>query len=130
MQGKDFTTYLLVIASVIVLLIIAGAVIFALRKKLFSDEESADGAAVGVLETMREMWTRGEISEDEFRTAQAAIVAKASGSRSKPASPSRPQTPVTRAGELRARPGYDLTGEPLPRSTTRHPPRREPPTGQ
>lgn len=128
MQGKDLTPFLTVIGAVILLVIAAGIVILVLRRKLFAGDDNAEVGAGGVLETMRDMWRRGEITEDEYRAAQAAIVAKTTGGAPKPVNPSRPQTRHAPPAELRAKPGFDLTGAPLPPSGGENPPRRDPPS--
>lgn len=57
------------------------------------------------------MRDRGEISEEEYDQTRRTIAARAAGRE-----PPEPPSPVDWAGESGrvARPGYDLTGEPLP----------------
>lgn len=120
--GQIPTPYLVTIGVLIAVVVLAGVVLMVLRAKLNADDEAGDLGAGGMLETMRGMRDRGEISEEEYRTAQAALVAKASGERGENSgadqggsqAPARARTRPPAAGELRAEPGYDLTGEPLP----------------
>lgn len=119
MDGKDLTPYIITIGIVIVLVMAAGIFLFVLRGRLLEDEEAGDAGTGGILESMRGMRDRGEISEEEYRTAQVAIVAKASaekpagGETPKP-KPAKNQTVNGKLGDLRAAPGFDLTGERLP----------------
>lgn len=121
-SGQDITPYAITIGVLIVVVIGAGIGLLVLRAKLNSADDTEDAGTGGMLETMRVMRDRGEISEAEYRTAQAALVAKASRERGEQSGadpgggkpPSRDRTHPTAPGELRAKPGYDLTGEPLP----------------
>lgn len=116
MQGNDLTEYLITIGLMIILVIGLGIGIFMLRGRLFGSDERADADAGGMLETMRRMRDRGEIPEEEYRAAQAAMVARAAAARDQARGhPATDRTPAPAPGELRARPGFDLTGAPLPR---------------
>ncbi len=77
-------------------------------------DSGAPGASVGFdLRALREMRDRGEISESEYEAARAEIIGALSGAKPPAPPPTRDATPGT--GEtLRAEPGFDLTGEPLP----------------
>lgn len=114
MQGKDLTVYFVTIGVMILVVMGLGVAIYVLRGRLFGDSGSTGTDAGTVLETLRAMRDRGEMPEDEYRAAQAALVAKAAAVR-KPAAPVR-QTKPPPPGERRAQPGFDLTGAPLPRS--------------
>lgn len=120
MDGKELLPYVLTVSVMIVLVMIAGVVLYLVRGRLFGREAPSDMDRGGVLETMRAMRDRGEISEEEYRTTQAALVAKAAGGGaggstvSKSGGPTKVQTGAVRPDELRAEPGFDLTGDPLP----------------
>ena len=126
-QGqKSLAPYLIAVGILIVIVVLAGLALMVIRGRLYGGDDQADLAAGGVLETMRAMRDRGEISEEEYRTAQAAIVAKAASAKvaekdensdtdlPAKAPPVRAQTRAPLPGEIRAKPGFDLTGEPLP----------------
>ena len=118
MDGTNLTTMIL-IAAVIVLVMIAGIILYLMRDRLLGNESEEMSGSGGILEAMRGMRDRGEISEEEYRTAQAAIVAKASakktdGQETEKPKPVKIQTTDGKVGELRAAPGFDLTGERLP----------------
>jgi hypothetical protein len=120
--GQNLTPYIITVGVLIVVVIVAGLVLVALRARLNGADEQGEMGAGGMLETMRAMRDRGEISEEEYRTAQAALVARAGRERGENSGadqaggpgPARARTRAPSPGELVARPGYDLTGEPLP----------------
>lgn len=120
MEGKELLPFVLTVGAMIVAVTIAGIVLFVIRGRLFSREGSGDVDPGGVLETMRAMRDRGEVSEEEYRTAQASLVAKATASTTgavgvgKESGPARNRTGPGGSAELRAKPGFDLTGERLP----------------
>jgi hypothetical protein len=115
MQGKDLTVYFVTIGVMILLVMGLGIVVYVLRGRLFGDAASGDADPGSVLETLRAMRDRGEMPEEEYRAAQAALVAKAAAARPpRPPTAARPTKPPS-PGERRAPPGFDLTGAPLPR---------------
>jgi hypothetical protein len=115
MQGRDLTEYLLMVGVMIVLVVGVGIGVFILRSRLFGADPGSEAGAGGMLETMRRMRDRGEIPEEEYRAAQAAIVGKVKSPPPLGSSPAGARTPSSALGELRAKPGFDLTGAPLPR---------------
>lgn len=83
-----------------------------IRKRALSadDEESTEGLTLGAL---REMHARGDLDDEEYERARAAILARAGVDPDK----ARPiDDGPDRAGGFarRADPGVDLTGAPLP----------------
>ena len=93
----------------VVLAVIGTVVIVYLRRKLFADDESAQ--PTGMMSELRAMRDRGEISEDEYERTRAVMVAKATGK--------DPETvrldAIRKSGGKVAQPGFDLTGQPLPK---------------
>ena len=65
------------------------------------------------LEEMRRLRDSGQMSREEFDAARAAIIGRVSG-RAPASAPTR--APSGDAGVRVARPGFDLTGRPLPGS--------------
>lgn len=119
MDGKDLLPFIITVGVMIVLVVGAGIALYLVRGRLFGSERQDPAETGGILETMRAMRDRGEISEEEYRTAQASLVGKTGKMKDLPArapDPTKGRTPPPRPpeGELRAPPGYDLTGEPLP----------------
>lgn len=120
--GQDLTPYFIAIGVLIVVVVIAGIGLLVLRSRLHETDGGGGSGAGGMLETLRAMRDRGEMSEEEYRSAQAALVAKASAEKGEnhgadlgsAEAPARARTRPPMPGELRAPPGYDLTGEPLP----------------
>ncbi len=78
-----------------------------IRKRILSDAEtSREGLTLGALRTMH---NRGELTDDEFEAARAAIVSQAG------LDPDKARSVAHGSGfALKAGPGVDLTGAPLP----------------
>lgn len=95
------------LAVMLVVVVVGAIVILALRRRLQgTDEGESEGLDLGVLRRMR---AEGRLTDEEYEAARAAIVARHGVSEAGPTvSPLDPRT-------VRARPGVDLTGEPLPR---------------
>jgi hypothetical protein len=104
-----------IVAWVIVLMLAAIVGFWAammIRKRALSadDEESTEGLTLGAL---RDMHARGDLDDEEYERARAAILARAgvNPDKARPlsAGPDRDEGFTRRAG-----PGVDLTGAPLP----------------
>jgi hypothetical protein len=63
------------VVVLIVVVLVAFAVVWVLHKTLFSDKASGDDAE-GLMETMRKMKARGEMSPEEFDQAKRALQRK------------------------------------------------------
>jgi len=119
---------LLWLGALIGLVLIGGAVLMALRSRLSRDKPDDDRSdASSMLESLRRMRERGEISIEEFESTRARLVGRAAGQ-----SPARAEGPITsdtsenhgpgagsdagarRDGRWQAKPGLDLAGDPLP----------------
>jgi len=104
------------VGALILAVLVLGIVILLLRKSLFARD--ADDAS-GMLSELRRMHKSGELSTQEYDAARKALTVRVAG-RTSPANPSETQTKRTEpprpapGGELRAKPGFDLTGAPLP----------------
>ena len=66
MDGKELLPYVLTVGAMIVLVTIAGIVLYFIRGRLFARSGPRDVNPGGVLETMRAMRDRGEVSEEEY----------------------------------------------------------------
>lgn len=98
--------YLLWIGVCIVLVVAASIAVLWYRTRVLG--RGQDDAQSGLMNELRAMRTRGELSDDEYAAAKHAMVSRVSG---KPIPPPKP-SPVT---DRIAPPGFDLTGQPLPR---------------
>jgi hypothetical protein len=102
----QFGPYLFWIGVCIVVLVAASIVVLWYRAKVLGRDRG--DVQSGLLDELREMRNRGELSEDEYAAAKHAMVSRASG---KPVpAPKRSAT-----AEWVAPPGFDLTGQPLPK---------------
>lgn len=103
-QIGDAILWLGVLLGVVV---VGALVIFAMRRRLQgSDMPEGDPLDLSVLRRMRDT---GQLTDAEYEAARAAVVARHGGSEAVPSvSPLDPTS-------IRARPGVDLAGDPLPR---------------
>ena len=130
--AKAATDAVLVLGGLIVIVVVGGFVVMHLRRRFMGDR---DADAQGLfMDDLRDLRKRGEISEEEYERARAVILARLSASMGRdggPTTPTHPPRPAPLSGGSSApsvrvaRPGYDLTGEPLPR--TRPPDSSDPP---
>ncbi len=123
-QTLDTATLVLAIGGMILALSFGGVAIMALRRRMLAKDAPASEEGAGMLDSLRAMRARGELSEEEFQAARAAFLSKAVGSAvpGVPERGARVARPMARGGtdgERRAPPGVDLTGAPLPRPTDR-----------
>lgn len=123
-QTLDTSTLILAISGMILALCFGGVAIMALRRRMLAKDAPESGEGAGMLDSLRAMRARGELSEDEFQAARAAFLSRAVRSAVPGASERSDQESSPRArggtdGERRAPPGVDLTGAPLPRPTDR-----------
>ena len=113
----EIGSYLLWVGISLVLIILASLAVLWYRRRLL-DPNAADHSA-GLLDELRGMKSRGEISEEEFAAAKRSMVARLARSEA----PDRKLLP--RKGDRIAPPGVDLTGQPLPKPPAEPP--KEPP---
>jgi hypothetical protein len=106
---KDLTEVLVLLGVLIGLVVLTGLLMLIVRRRMMS--RNADAALGGsVFEDLRRMRDEAQISELEYEYLRRCLAAKAAGREPPP----RPPELGVDAGELRAKPGFDLTGEPLP----------------
>ena len=112
-SGGSGSATIVVWVIVLMLAAIAGFwIAMVIRKRTLSpdDDGSTEGLTLGAL---RDMHARGDLDDDEYERARAAILARAGvdPDKARPLTdPSDPQQTFVR----RAEPGVDLTGAPLP----------------
>lgn len=84
-------------AAMIGAIVLGAVALFVLRRRFLGEDDSGHHEALS-LHDLRQMHARSELSDEEFEAAKAALLGIA------PPSDSRTSLP-----------GFDLTGEPLPR---------------
>jgi hypothetical protein len=96
-------------------LALATIALLAFRSKVLGKDGGADQA--GMLDKLRAMRDRGEMTPEEFDAAKSAMIAKLAPGRGGLAEPVRAAPPKKSSAThgLVAKPGFDLTGRPLPR---------------
>ncbi|MFG0307471.1 MAG: hypothetical protein ACF8Q5_14805 [Phycisphaerales bacterium JB040] len=110
-QGQTPTGQILLWVFVLIVVIVLGGLgVMALRRRLLSRDDGA--GASGLMDEMRAMHARGELSDEEYDRVRKRMAARAAGRDPDEIAPAIRKE--TEPGVLRARPGYDLTGEPLP----------------
>lgn len=114
-RKTDIGPYLLWVGIFLVLVIGAGLAILAYRKVMFSSH--APDSHSGILSGLRRMRDSGQMTEAEYDAARRAIAAKVRARPPAHAAATRPDdgTAATERGRT-ARPGFDLTGAPLPKA--------------
>lgn len=117
--AKGDPVAVVITVGVLILVVVgAGMAVLYIRRRLFSKHDTA-ATTGGFLDELRDMHKRGEMSDEEFQAARASLLAKITGQPVPPAPPNLRPRPTPQP--LVAPPGYDLTGEPLPRPITERP---------
>lgn len=121
------TSVLIWVGVLIVTVIAAGGAVLAFRRRLFDKGGEDTG---GILDSLREMRNQGQITTEEFDAARKRMAARIAGVAPPPSVATRPQT--RQLGVRTAKPGFDLTGAPLPPPggpTPDKPPEKNNPSG-
>ncbi|XOV74284.1 MAG: SHOCT domain-containing protein [Phycisphaerales bacterium] len=100
------------VVVLLVVVVLGGVLVLLVRKGARGD---SDRPALGLsLADLREMKADGRLTDEEFERAKAMVIGQLGGKvEGAEAERTRVQGRVV-DGELRARPGYDLTGQRLP----------------
>jgi hypothetical protein len=101
------------IAVLMVVVVVGGLLLVVIRKR--ANDGAGRDRAVGLsLADLREMKADGRLSEEEFERAKAMVIGELGGKvEGRGAERVRVEGRIV-DGELRARPGYDLTGQRIP----------------
>jgi hypothetical protein len=99
-----------------VVTMVAGLVLLALRRRVLGGAGEGLERQGRLLDELRGMRDRGEISAAEFDAAKGAMAARLTG-KEVPRPPMPPGATRAADGSLVAKPGVDLTGAPLPRGS-------------
>jgi hypothetical protein len=138
-QSADPITVVVAVAALIIAVVIAGLAVMHIRGRLLRKHDDRSSTE-SWLDELRAMHRRGEVSDEEFQAASASLLARVTGS-PVPAPPPAPSTGPARGlprhlgdpSTRTARPGFDLTGAPLPTPggpITERPPDHGPPPGE
>jgi hypothetical protein len=120
-RARSVTPVLIWVSALILVVLGLGLIILFMRRRLLV-KDSADAAA-GLMDELRALRDQGRLSPEEYDAARKRMVAGLAGKSASPAPRSTPR-PTSPPGEVRVRPGFDLTGAPLP---PKPPPRASPP---
>ncbi len=121
------------VGALIVAVLILGIAILLIRKRLLAKDAEQVSSMLGEL---RRMHKSGELTTAEYDAARKALTINVANRIVPPKSAkTAPEKPApsrrTAPGEVRARPGFDLTGAPLPAPPSRpSPPPTPPPAGK
>ena len=120
---KSITPYATWIGVMIGALVIAALVLLIFRRRVLAKDSG--GVSAGMLDELRAMLQRGDLTQEEFDAAKAAMVAKlAAKPGAAPAAMLKPKARPAAPADVRvARPGFDLTGRPLPKARDEGPAR-------
>jgi len=122
LAARDLGPYLIWLGVMMAAVIAAGVVLLILRSRVLGKGRAASES--GLLDNLRAMRDRGEISPEEFDAAKSAMAGRIAGAPAQPA-PAPKKKIAPRTGDRVAPPGFDLTGRPLPRK----PDEKRPPPG-
>ena len=113
--SSDSVTVVMWAGILIVAVVGGGFIVMAIRRGLFANDGSTSSGESGLmLDGLRRMRKRGEISDEEYEAARDALTSGLTGKRLLNLPP-RPAPSAKPPDALVAPPGFDLTGAPLPR---------------
>lgn len=114
--GKSVVPLWIMLGVLIVIVVAMGIAMLMIRRRLLEKEGAA--GQEGLMAGLREMRNRGEISPEEYDAARRTMAARAAGVAPAAAGVKRKAAlnPASPSGGVRmAKPGFDLTGAPLPK---------------
>ncbi|MCA9304300.1 MAG: hypothetical protein KC996_09275 [Phycisphaerales bacterium] len=76
------------LGALVVVVVVAGIALIAIRRRMFSESASADMQAGGLLEQMRVLRDQGKMSDKEYEDARRSLIERVSAS--KPIAASEP----------------------------------------
>lgn len=77
LAATSTTSVLIWVGALIVIAMVGGLVMLAVRRRMFSEPDA--GADAGLMEQLRRMVERGEMTQDEYDLARRKIVERARG---------------------------------------------------
>lgn len=114
--GKSVVPLWIMLGVLIVVVVAMGIAMLVIRRRLLEKEGAA--GQEGLMAGLREMRNRGEISPEEYDAARRTMAARAAGVAPAQAGVKRQPEPGAAGpggGARVAKPGFDLTGAPLPK---------------
>lgn len=121
-----------VIGGFIIAVLLLGVVILAVRRRMFTRDNDLQGSR-SLMDQLRVMRDKGQMSDEEYEATRRSLASKVAANvlREAPVAPEVRGTRIPRgAGGIAgpasarvARPGFDLTGEPLPGGGSPVPPK-------
>jgi hypothetical protein len=112
-SGGEVTSIWLAIAVLMLAVMLGGVLVVILRKRFRSGGNAGPGLGL-TLADLRQMRSEGRLTDEEFERAKVMVIGELGGKvGEEQAERTRVQGRIV-DGELRARPGFDLTGQPLP----------------
>lgn len=121
-----------VIGGFIIAVLLLGIIILAVRRRMFTRDNELQGSR-SLMEQLRVMRDRGQMSDEEYEATRRSLASKVAANvlRDAPVAPEVRGTRIPRgmdgtngvASARVARPGFDLTGEPLPGGVPPVPPK-------
>lgn len=121
-SSSGAASVLLWVGVLVAVCVAGGLVMVAVRRKMLAEDSRRDDGSM--LDHLRDQVARGELSQDEFDAIKRRVVARLAEQMApdKAEPPARPgpfpgaKLPkAEQQGILRAQPGFDLTGRPLPK---------------
>jgi len=116
--ARSITPMLLWLGAIMLIVVVTGVAVLIYRRRVLS-KEAAGEAQARLMDEMRAMRDRGEISIEEYERMKSRLVARVAGrpvsDRHPTPAPAHAQTLPDRGDVRQSRPGFDLTGAPLPR---------------
>jgi hypothetical protein len=111
-QTKSIAPYVTWIGVMMGALTLVAIALLVFRAKVLGKDQ---GLGQGMLDDLRAMRDRGEITPEEFEAARSAMIARLKPTPAPGVATANPAAAAKPKGALVARPGFDLTGRPLPK---------------
>ncbi|MEC9374037.1 MAG: hypothetical protein VYC34_09340 [Planctomycetota bacterium] len=111
-EAAPYARALIWVGVLLIVALVAGGGLMWLRRRIFRGDSGGAGAPF-LLEDLRNMRGGEGLSAEEYEALRRAVVREASGGDGGEKSSGGGSASASDEG-LRARPGYDLTGAPLP----------------
>lgn len=112
LAAHDLRPYLIWLGVMMAAVITAGVVLLILRASVLGRGRASSES--GLLDNLRAMRDRGEMSPEEFDAAKSAMASRLAVGSLAQSTPAPKKKIAPHTGDRVAPPGFDLTGRPLP----------------